>query len=161
MLLTEEQFKDISKVKYIQSATLDRPGDRSPEADIFPSPMYGWNTNYYGPLTVPKMGMTIQINQEALVRYGETIRLYEHHDSVQIENGKLMIDGENVTEYTFSQDYYFMMGDNRDNSLDSRAWGFVPHDHIVGKALFIFMSVDSEADFFHKIRWKRLFKMIV
>jgi signal peptidase I len=79
---------------------------------------------------------------------------------VKIENGKLFIDGKEMTQYTFKQNYYFMMGDNRHNSLDSRYWGFVPEDHIVGKAFFIWLSIDRNADFINKIRWSRFFKLI-
>jgi signal peptidase I len=161
MLLTEKQLENIRNTKYIQSATLDRSRDKEPDADIFPGSSYSkWNTNNYGPLTVPKEGMTIEVNDSTLGLYGETIRLYEHHKNIQIANGKLIIDGKELPGYTFTQDYYFMMGDNRDNSLDSRAWGFVPDDHVVGKALFVWLSVDSEADFFHKVRWSRLFSRI-
>ena len=71
-----------------------------------------------------------------------------------------MIDGKSFSEYTFKQDYYFMMGDNRNNSLDSRYWGFVPADHIVGKPLFVVFSVDKHANLLHKIRWDRLFTYI-
>ena len=71
-----------------------------------------------------------------------------------------MIDGKAVEKYTFRQDYYFMMGDNRNNSLDSRYWGFVPEDHIVGKPLFIWMSLDGEADLLHKVRWNRIFSLV-
>jgi len=92
--------------------------------------------------------------------YGEIIRLYEGHKNVVIQNGELIIDGKPVSEYVFNQNYYFMMGDNRDNSLDSRYWGFVPEDHILGKPLFIWMSIDYEADLLHKIRWGRLLNLI-
>jgi signal peptidase I len=79
---------------------------------------------------------------------------------VDVKNNTLTIDGKNVNVYTFQQDYYFMMGDNRNNSLDSRYWGFVPADHIVGKPIFIWFSVDKHADLLHKIRWNRLFSVI-
>ncbi len=161
MLLTEEQLADIKALNYIESAALDRSRDTETEPDIFPSPNYTpWNGNNYGPLTIPEQGMTIAVNDSTMALYGETIELYEHHENVTIDNGKLLIDGKELAEYTFGQDYYFMMGDNRNNSLDSRYWGFVPYDHIVGKALFIWMSVDNEADFFNKVRWKRLFSRI-
>lgn len=161
MLMTEELLTNIKAVSYIESASLDRSRDEIVESDIFPSPKYGpWNGNNYGSLTIPKKDMTIQVNDSTMSMYGETIRLYEHQKNVDTANGRLMIDGQEVKEYTFSQDYYFMMGDNRNNSLDSRYWGFVPHDHIVGKALFVWMSIDQEADFFHKVRWKRLFSRI-
>jgi signal peptidase I len=161
MLLTQEQLSNIRSVTYIESATLDQSFSETPEDDIFPSSPYSrWNSNNYGPLTIPKKGMTIAVNDSTMGLYGETIRLDEHHKNVDTSNGRLIIDGKEYTQYTFGQDYYFMMGDNRNNSLDSRYWGFVPDDHIVGKALFVWLSVDQEADFFHKIRWSRLFSRI-
>jgi signal peptidase I len=161
MLLTEDQLAEVKDLTYIQSAEPDRTRDEGWEQDIFPSSAYShWSGNFYGPLTIPKKGMTIAVNDSTMGVYGETIQLYEHQKNVQISNGKLVIDGKGLTEYTFDQDYYFMMGDNRNNSLDSRYWGFVPDDHIVGKALFVWMSIDQEADFFNKIRWKRLFTRI-
>ncbi len=119
-----------------------------------------WTIDDFGPLWIPKEGVTIPVNETTITLYGKTIQLYEHNDDVKIENGKVLIDGKEVTEYTFKQDYYFMMGDNRHNSLDSRFWGFVPEDHIVGKAFFIWLSIDKNADFIHKIRWSRFFNLI-
>ncbi|HEY9005202.1 signal peptidase I [Ohtaekwangia sp.] len=131
------------------------------ESNIFPNyKMFPWNGDFYGPLVIPKEGMTIKIDTVTLATYGKTIQLYDHNKDVKIENGKLFIDGAEVKEYTFKQNYYFMMGDNRHNSLDSRYWGFVPEDHIVGKAFFIWLSIDKNASFVHKIRWNRFFKLI-
>ncbi|HZY79579.1 MAG TPA: signal peptidase I [Cyclobacteriaceae bacterium] len=144
MLLTDEQASNIRGVSYIKSVTIDNSVDG----------------NNFGPLTVPKEGMTMIVNDSTLARYGETIRLYDHNKNVKIENNKLFIDGKELTEYTFKQDYYFMMGDNRNNSHDSRYWGFVPDDHVVGKALFVWMSIDQEADLIDKVRWGRLFSGI-
>ncbi len=104
--------------------------------------------------------MTIAINDSTLSIYGTTIRDFDLNKDVKIENEKLSIDGKEVTQYTFKQNYYFMMGDNRDNSLDSRYWGFVPEDHIVGKGFFIWLSLDKYGSFFDKIRWRRFFKLI-
>lgn len=160
MWLTGDQVEQLRDVSYIESVQLDQSHSVSPEDDIFPTARYGWNQNNYGPLTIPKKGMTIQANDSTLGLYGETIRLYDHQKNVVIADGRLTIDGKEYKEYTFRQDYFFMMGDNRNNSADSRYWGFVPDDHIVGKALFVWMSIDHEADFFHKVRWKRLFSRI-
>jgi signal peptidase I len=126
-----------------------------PDASEFP-----WNEDYYGPLPVPAKGETIAVNHENLVRYGEVILNYEWLDDVRMEDDQLFIDGKPVTEYTFKQNYYFMMGDNRHNSEDSRFWGFVPEDHVVGKALFIWLSIDNTESFLNKIRWSRLFSLI-
>jgi signal peptidase I len=120
----------------------------------------GWNSHNFGALWIPKKGSTIAVNDSTLELYGRTIKELDHNDDVIIENGKLTIDGKEIKEYTFNQDYYFMMGDNRDNSLDSRFWGFVPADHIVGKPLFIWLSTNKDGTFFDKIRWGRLFNLI-
>ena len=133
------------------------------ESNIFPSAdLLPWNGDFYGPLTIPKEGMTIEINRESLATYGKVIRLFDHNDpeTVEITGDKLMINGQELSQYTFNQDYYFMMGDNRHNSLDSRYWGFVPADHVVGKGFFIWMSLDPDEGMFSKIRWSRLFNLI-
>ena len=121
-----------------------------------------WNLDQFGPLIIPSEGLTLPMTDDNVALYFETIK---HHDlnepeSITQQNGKLFVDGQEVSEYTFKQNYYFMMGDNRYNSLDSRAWGFVPENHIVGKALFIWMSLDPNESFFSKVRWSRLFNGI-
>jgi len=104
--------------------------------------------------------MTIAVNDSTLGIYGQTIALYDHNDEVEIRDGKLLVDGAQVSEYTFNQNYYFMMGDNRHNSRDSRYWGFVPEDHIVGKGFFIWLSIDKYGSWFGKIRWSRFFNLV-
>ena len=161
MFLTSAQVKNARSAAYILAVADDYTTHDGPDKDIFPTCMNSsWNGDNYGPLIIPKEGMTIEVNDSTLNLYGETIRLYEHLDNVDVTNNTLSIDGRNVNVYTFQQDYYFMMGDNRNNSLDSRYWGFVPADHIVGKPLFIWFSVDKHADLLHKIRWNRLFSVI-
>jgi signal peptidase I len=168
MLLTEKKVAELKTFSYIKSVEVE---NKMSEFGIFPySNEYewsgtgkkysNWTSDNFGPLWIPKKGETIAINDSTLAYYGTTIRLYDHNDDAKIENGKLIIDGKEVTEYTFKQNYYFMMGDNRHNSLDSRFWGFVPEDHIVGKAFFIWLSIDKNASFFHKIRWSRFFNLI-
>jgi signal peptidase I len=161
MLLTPAMLKQVKLVSYIISVQEDYTKSDGPEEDIFPSvKSNAWNGDNYGALIIPKKGMTIMINDSTAGFYGETIKLYEHNESVEVNGSKLIIDGKEVSEYTFKQDYYFMMGDNRHDSLDSRYWGFVPEDHIVGKALFIWFSVDKDANLLHKVRWSRIFNMI-
>lgn len=122
-----------------------------------------WTWDNFGPVEIPEEGKTIEINQENLIKYANVILYYEHVSDASIKDGKLFIDGKEVQEYTFKQDYYFMMGDNRHNSSDSRMWGFVPADHVVGKALFTWWSIDDKAswsDLGKKIRWDRIFSLI-
>ena len=133
------------------------------DKDIFPKyPGVKWNRDNYGPLLIPGEGATIEMDSANVLRYYSTIRDYEGYDidAVEAVNNQLKINGEVVTSYTFKQNYYFMMGDNRHNSLDSRFWGFVPEDHVVGEAAFIWMSLDYKKSFFSKIRWSRIFNGI-
>lgn len=159
MYLSNTKLAEVKALPYILSAELEAPGY---ESDRFPFSKYtaSWTGANYGPLTLPKEGMKILINDSTVSLYGFTIQAYENQKNVKIDNGKLTINGKEVTEYTFNQNYYFMMGDNRDNSLDSRYWGFVPADHIVGKGFFIWLSLDKYGSFIDKIRWKRFFKLI-
>ncbi|MDA0194050.1 MAG: signal peptidase I [Bacteroidetes bacterium] len=158
-----ETIKKLQTLNFIPAiALLKSPEDYS-ERDIFPKSDYiDWNKDFFGPLIIPAKGMTIQMDSMNIIKYTSTIRDYEDNVDVTVEDFKLLIDGQEVSEYTFKQNYYFMMGDNRHNSLDSRFWGFVPENHVVGKALFIWLSVDSEqsAFSFRKIRWSRLFNLI-
>ena len=170
MYLTEQLAADLKKLNFIKEVRVatynggEGFGSRTQqtvETNIFPdAKRFPWNGDFFGPLVIPKEGMKIQINDSTLATYGSTIAMYDHNDDVKVENGKLLIDGKEVTEYTFKQNYYFMMGDNRHNSLDSRYWGFVPEDHVVGKAFFIWLSIDPNESFLSKIRWRRFFKLI-
>jgi len=115
----------------------------------------GWNVDNYGPIWIPKAGKSLVITPENIALYRRIITVYEKND-LKIENGRIYINGEATTQYTFKQDYYWMMGDNRNNSEDSRMWGFVPETHILGKPLFIYFST-VENDMFNGINWDRLF----
>lgn len=160
MYLTPSLAEELKKLPFITKVEIARSKD-AVEENIFPNAqVFPWNGDFYGPLVIPAKGMTIDINEKTLATYGSTIRDYDHNDNVKIENGKLLIDGKEITKYTFNQNYYFMMGDNRHNSLDSRYWGFVPEDHIVGKAFFIWLSLDPNETFISKIRWSRFFNLI-
>jgi signal peptidase I len=123
-------------------------------------PDYKWNVDNFGPIIVPKAGWTVKLNAINYPLYARCISVYEGN-KVEVNGGDILINGKKADSYTFKLNYYFMMGDNRHNSEDSRFWGFVPEDHIVGKALFIWMSMDDNAtSFIHKIRWSRLFNII-
>jgi signal peptidase I len=120
----------------------------------------GWQLDDYGPLLVPKKGQTIRLTPVNAAIYYKIIAQYEHNPGVTWQNGQVYQHGQPLAHYTIKQDYYFMMGDNRHNSEDSRFWGFVPADHVVGKALFVWLSLDPYADLLHKIRWQRLFQPV-
>jgi len=143
--ITEEIAEELRAISGIKSVIhIIRPKEDG-EPRIFPnSSKFPWNEDFFGPLWIPKKGATIKMTPENVILYGSTIQNYEGWNDIQVSEEKVVIDGKSITDYTFQQNYYFMMGDNRHNSLDSRYWGFVPEDHIVGKALFIWLSVDPD-----------------
>lgn len=135
----------------------DPHGEYDP--DIFPnSPAYAWNKDNYGPLTIPKKGVSVALDTQSIHLYERIIQVYEGN-SLEIKGNQVLINGVPSTTYTFQQDYYFMMGDNRHNSADSRFWGFVPNDHIVGKAVFVWLSRASNRGGLN-IRFERVFTFI-
>jgi type IV secretory pathway protease TraF len=130
------------------------------EDECFPySSRYAWTADNMGPLWVPAAGATIELNEDTWPLYERIIDVYEDND-VEVRNGEYYINGEKATSYTFKMNYYWMMGDNRHNSADSRYWGFVPEDHVVGKASFIWFSSDQAKSFPYNIRWNRLFTKV-
>jgi signal peptidase I len=127
---------------------------------IFPhDSTYKWNEDFFGPLYIPKKGATIALSTKNLSLYERVISCYEHN-TLKVEGDKIFINGKIATSYTFKMDYYWMMGDNRHNSADSRFWGFVPEDHIVGKASLVWLSIDQEKHFPFNIRWNRIMKVV-
>ena len=118
-----------------------------------------WTRDNYGPVWIPKKGESIDLTFDNLPIYERPIRVYEGND-LAVRDGQIFINGQPATKYTFKMDYYWMMGDNRHNSADSRYWGFVPEDHIVGKPIFIWWSSDPDRSGFSGIRWSRLFRMV-
>ena len=132
----------------------------TPNDEVFPQ--WGaprWSQDNYGPIWIPKKGDTVQLTAENLPLFRRIIEAYEGH-TLEERDGRIVIDGKEATEYTFAMNYYWMMGDNRHNSADSRFWGFVPEDHIVGKASFVWLSLDAEKSFPANIRWERLFRKV-
>jgi signal peptidase I len=137
---------------------LDEPGKW--DRNIFPSnEKYPWNVDNFGPLTIPAKGATVQLTTDNLPLYKRIISVYENN-KLEVKGTEIRINGEVATSYTFKMDYFWMMGDNRHNSADSRYWGFVPEDHVVGKAKFIWLSMDKDKSFPAKIRFKRMFSVI-
>ncbi|MDR1226988.1 MAG: signal peptidase I [Prevotellaceae bacterium] len=118
-----------------------------------------WTEDSYGPIWIPKKGATVELNAEVLPFYERIISVYERHKLEQ-KDGKIFIDGEESHSYTFGMDYYWMMGDNRHNSLDSRFWGFVPEDHVVGRAAFVWLSLSPDKSFPTNVRWDRVFRFV-
>ena len=159
---TPEHARQFQTMNFIKAVHLDKdiPGNADPEVYPHAPSILKWNRDNYGPIMIPKEGQTIKLTPENTPIYETVIRKYEGNKNVGYENGVISIDGKPITEYTFKQDYYFMMGDNRHNSADSRYWGFVPEDHIVGKAVLIWMSMDPNGGVSGKVRWNRIFNLI-
>ena len=159
MLKELESFSSIVSIEpNIDSYPPDYPDSWK---TIFPfSESFEWTRDNFGPLWIPAKGATVALTKENLPLYERIITSYEGNTLKTGPDGSIIINGQTVTEYTFQQDYYFMMGDNRHNSLDSRYWGFVPEDHIVGKPALIWLSIDGNRKFPDNIRWRRFFKVV-
>ena len=162
MPLTAEM---LGQVKGMSGVVSVEPNiEKYPSVDaygIFPfSPDYRWTRDWFGPLWIPKKGVTVELDTDNLPLYERIITAYEKNDLKVNPEGIIYINGKEATSYTFAQDYYFMMGDNRHNSLDSRYWGFVPEDHIVGRPSVIWLSTNRNAKFPKNIRWRRFLKFV-
>ena len=159
MPLTEKSKRTLLKYKNLVTAIEPVPGDNA--GGLYPiNKVTDWTTDNYGPIWIPKKGESITLTLDNLPIYERPIIAYENN-KLEVKDGKIFINGKETTSYTFQMDYYWMMGDNRHNSADSRFWGFVPEDHIVGKPIFIWLSLDKDRSLLDgKIRWERLFKMV-
>lgn len=155
--LTKGNAATISKFTNVSEVTPVYRGKDTYEPHIFPySPVYGWNEDNYGPIWIPVRGSTVKLDTSNLCLYERIIDVYENND-LRVEGSTIYINNKPAVSYTFKMNYYWMMGDNRHNSADSRYWGFVPEDHIVGKPKFIWLSLDKEASGLKSIRWSRMF----
>ena len=160
---TIQKFKNHPNVASI-TRIIDSVGKTDPR--IFPSAKMNWNHDQMGPIYIPEAGKTVAITPQSLPFYKRIIEVYEGSEmgldrKISVNGKQVLLNNEPLNEYTFQQNYYFMMGDNRHNSEDSRFWGYVPENHVVGKPIFIWMSYDGNANgFFNKIRWERLFTTV-
>jgi signal peptidase I len=148
------KFPNVTEVSAINA----RIGEYAPY--IFPyNSVLGWNEDNYGPIWIPKKGATVKLDSSNIDLYDRIIDVYENND-LRVEGSRIFINNEPADSYTFKMDYYWMMGDNRHNSADSRYWGFVPEDHVVGKPKFIWLSLDKEAEGIKRIRLNRMFMRV-
>ena len=165
--LTKKMYDELRGNTLLISNIIQEPATAkisdNPYEQLLIYPLNGytkWDKNNYGPIWMPKKGESIELNLANLPIYERCIRTYESN-KLEVKGDQIFINDQLATSYTFKMDYYWMMGDNRDNSLDSRYWGFVPEDHIVGKPLFVWLSLEKDNDWLNgKIRWNRFFKWV-
>ena len=162
--LTDERYEKVKTLANVvsveQNVDVYPPDYPDSELMLFPFVATGWTRDNYGPLWIPAKGESVVLTADNLPLYRRIIEVYEGNRFEELGEGRYAINGEETDRYTFQMDYYFMMGDNRHNSLDSRYWGFVPEDHIVGKPRVIWMSTDANQKFPRNIRWQRLLKFL-
>jgi signal peptidase I len=158
MIIPADNLATFKSFSNIQSVTPVIATAGQYDAEIFPhNEKFKWNLDNFGPLKLPKRGMTITLNDSTLTLYRRAIEVYENN-KVAVNGTDILINGKKADTYTFKMDYYWMMGDNRHDSLDSRFWGYVPEDHIIGKAIVTWFSTDSTQNIFNRIRWNRVLK---
>jgi len=159
--LTDENAAKLRNNPVIKSVTKQLTPSGTYNPRVFPhNEKYAWSDDNYGPIYIPEAGKTVALNLESLPFYKRIIEVYENNN-LTVNGNEIFINGKLATEYTFKQDYYWMMGDNRHNSEDARYWGYVPFDHVVGKPVFIWFSWDTNGDgIAEKIRWDRVFTTV-
>lgn len=157
--LTREKA-ELLKTTVPDIVSVDRIVKRNNSYLLFPhSDKYSFSEDNFGPIWIPAKGESIKLDEEALIFYRRIIEAYEGN-TLAVKEGKIFLNGEEANSYTFKQDYFWMMGDNRHSSSDSRYWGYVPEDHIIGKPKFVWLSLDNNKRFPEKIRFKRFFKLV-
>jgi signal peptidase I len=157
--LAEEDARLLSKNPVVKTMN-KRLAPKGEGEDVFPNdPKLAWNKDNFGPVYIPGKGKTVQLDKNSIGFYKQIIREYEKNE-IELVGDQVMINGAPASSYTFKQDYYWMMGDNRHNSEDSRYWGYVPFDHVVGKPVFIWFSWNSQGKGLEKVRWERLFTTV-
>lgn len=153
---TRQEIEALGKLPEVKQIIMQSQPVAQRQSDIFPqNGLKDWNEDNFGALIVPRKGMTVQMSAHHLALYGQLIKdheIYGTHKRVEIKNNQLYLDGRKVKQYTFQQDYFFMLGDNFHNSADSRFWGFVPQDHLIGKAFYVCFSLAPDKT----IRWDRI-----
>jgi signal peptidase I len=161
LTLTNQAAEQMKRIKGIDAVVKLMDDAEKWDKETFPnSPNYPWNRDNYGPIVMPAAGQTVELTLDNLPLYTRVIRNYELNE-LEVSEGKIFINGEEADSYTFKMDYYWLMGDNRHNSADSRYWGYVPEDHVVGKAVFVWLSLDKHKSWLNgKIRWKKLFRIV-
>ncbi|MFT6814858.1 MAG: signal peptidase I [Sphingobacteriales bacterium] len=158
--MTKKMAKEFKELPYVTvvSPVIRRANDFA-EYTYPRNSIFEWNEDNFGPLFIPKKGSSIKMNSLSYILYKDCIEQHEGND-VSFEGNKIVINGKVESNYTFKKDYYFVLGDNRHKSLDSRFWGFVPEDHIIGKASFVWFSIRNDRGGNRNVRWSRLFKKI-
>lgn len=158
MHLTDGQVEALKQLDHVENVEPEHREDGQFNPEVFPGYLgLPWNEDHFGPLYIPAAGDTIPMNVENYHIYEDAIKDHENNPSLALEDGEVYLKGEQIDEYVFEMDYYFMIGDNRHNSLDSRNWGFVPENHVVGKGWFVWLSMDRH---WGGVRWERFFKGI-
>ena len=160
LFLTDEALEGLNEFKNVKSITQNIDTTYNSPQYYFPNNNdHLWNIDNYGPILIPKKGSSIDLTMENIDLYKDIIEIYEEN-TLKISENNIYINDSLASSYKFKMNYYWMMGDNRHNSADSRMWGFLPENHVVGKALFVWMSWDKNGKGLNKIRWDRLFSSV-
>jgi len=162
MHMSEEIAAKLAQEEFVESVERRTYAKGEWDKNVFPyMPELPWNIENFGPLWIPKKGESIDLtNKQNYDIYKRAIKIYENNPTLKWNNGKAEIEGKPVDNYTFKMNYYWMMGDNRHNSQDSRMWGFVPEDHIVGTPIFVWLSTEKSEPIWNKIRWGKSFRTV-